>query len=341
MKKIITALAIFASTLVFSQVGIGTASPNSNSILDLTASDKALLIPRVANTNAIASPVNGMLIYDISENCFKGYANGSWSGCFGNTSPNLTPEQEFTNFNNSFNSISVSWLNPSVTSEPQIAASGRVGFGITNCFVDWVADAFDGAGWIFVNSTSLSDNPSSKLLPYTTNAASTGGAVTISSLLGGKKYFTNFSTNRKLFAFYAQSENITSLKFVSDSGIDSASLDAVTGNFLSSDGKYRCYYQCANGPSNDAFLIHMFFVKATESSFVTFEQTRQDYGSTIGNQSPALDDYAARIFWSTAGQVSRVYGLMAVKGDGASGPGSLPTNADMLLLADQFAAILP
>ena len=78
MKKIITALAIFASTIAFSQVGIGTTSPHSSSILDLTATDKALLIPRVANSNNIATPVNGMMIYAVNPKCFKAYQGGAW-----------------------------------------------------------------------------------------------------------------------------------------------------------------------------------------------------------------------------------------------------------------------
>lgn len=84
MKKIIfIVFAIFASTFTFSQVGIGTQSPHSSSILDLTATNKALLLPRVANTAAIASPVNGMMIYDMSSNCIKSYENNAWSPCFG------------------------------------------------------------------------------------------------------------------------------------------------------------------------------------------------------------------------------------------------------------------
>ena len=78
MKKTITALAIFASSIAFSQVGIGTASPHSSSILDLTASDKALLLPRVANSNNIATPVNGMMIYAVNPKCFKAYQDGAW-----------------------------------------------------------------------------------------------------------------------------------------------------------------------------------------------------------------------------------------------------------------------
>ena len=78
MKKIITALAIFASTIAFSQVGIGTTSPHSSSILDLTASDKALLLPRVAKIGDIAIPTDGMVFYHTKQKCFKGYQNTAW-----------------------------------------------------------------------------------------------------------------------------------------------------------------------------------------------------------------------------------------------------------------------
>jgi hypothetical protein len=81
MKKIFLLALILGSTVMFSQVGIGTTSPASSSILDLTATNKALLLTRVANTAAIASPVNGMMIYDVSVNCFKSYENGAWTNC--------------------------------------------------------------------------------------------------------------------------------------------------------------------------------------------------------------------------------------------------------------------
>ena len=62
-------------------LGIGTNTPSAGAILDLTATNKALLLTRVANTAAVTSPVNGMIIYDISSNCIKAYENGAWSGC--------------------------------------------------------------------------------------------------------------------------------------------------------------------------------------------------------------------------------------------------------------------
>ena len=59
-------------------VGIGTTAPHSSSILDLTATDKALLLPRLASIANITSPVDGMVFYHSVQKCFKGYANGTW-----------------------------------------------------------------------------------------------------------------------------------------------------------------------------------------------------------------------------------------------------------------------
>ena len=59
-------------------VGIGTTAPNSNAILDLSATNKAILLPRLANKANISLPVDGMVIYDTGKHCYRGYANGAW-----------------------------------------------------------------------------------------------------------------------------------------------------------------------------------------------------------------------------------------------------------------------
>lgn len=81
MKNIFLGMVLFMTVNLFAQVGIGTSSPNSNAILDLTSTNKALLLTRVANTAAVTSPVNGMIIYDISSACLKAYENNAWSSC--------------------------------------------------------------------------------------------------------------------------------------------------------------------------------------------------------------------------------------------------------------------
>lgn len=82
MKNLkITILFLGISILSIAQVGIGTTTPLAGSILELKASDKAFLLTRVATTAAVTTPVNGMMVYDISSNCIKGYQNGAWTGC--------------------------------------------------------------------------------------------------------------------------------------------------------------------------------------------------------------------------------------------------------------------
>ena len=72
---------LLTSVASFAQVGIGTNAPVPGSILELKAADKALLLTRVATTAAVTTPVNGMMVYDISTNCIKGYQNGAWTDC--------------------------------------------------------------------------------------------------------------------------------------------------------------------------------------------------------------------------------------------------------------------
>jgi hypothetical protein len=76
-----TFFLLFISGMSFSQMGIGTNTPATGSILELKAADKGLLLTRVATTAAVTTPVNGMMVYDISTNCIKGYQNGAWTGC--------------------------------------------------------------------------------------------------------------------------------------------------------------------------------------------------------------------------------------------------------------------
>lgn len=81
MKKTLLVLLLSLGQLLFAQTGIGTKTPQQNAILDLSATNKALLLPRVNNTSTIQTPVNGMVIYDKSSQCMKIYQDNAWSDC--------------------------------------------------------------------------------------------------------------------------------------------------------------------------------------------------------------------------------------------------------------------
>ncbi|MDW8273309.1 MAG: hypothetical protein RMJ53_03655 [Chitinophagales bacterium] len=80
--KIICVFPIFSLFFVYSQnnIGIGTNSPDPSSLLELFSSDKGLLIPRLTQAQrlSINNPANGLLVYDINDNCFYYYNGLSW-----------------------------------------------------------------------------------------------------------------------------------------------------------------------------------------------------------------------------------------------------------------------
>ena len=58
-------------------MGIGTLNPDPSSALEISALDKGILIPRIADTNSIFSPAAGLLIYLTTNNAFY-YFNGNY-----------------------------------------------------------------------------------------------------------------------------------------------------------------------------------------------------------------------------------------------------------------------
>jgi len=76
MKKILfLALMLVSFLTANAQVGIGTTNPHASSILDLTSNSKGLLVPRMDTTdrNNIASPANGLTIFNTDEQCYNFY----------------------------------------------------------------------------------------------------------------------------------------------------------------------------------------------------------------------------------------------------------------------------
>ena len=69
------------SANIYSQVGIGTLTPNASAMLDVESTTKGLLTPRMtsAERTAISNPANGLLVYDTTENAFYFYKSATWT----------------------------------------------------------------------------------------------------------------------------------------------------------------------------------------------------------------------------------------------------------------------
>jgi len=82
---LLTALLLMTGIASFAQdnVAINTsgASPDGSAMLDITSTDKGLLIPRMTTSQrtGISSPATGLMVYDTDENSFWYYDGGSWA----------------------------------------------------------------------------------------------------------------------------------------------------------------------------------------------------------------------------------------------------------------------
>jgi len=79
MKNIFFAFLLLLSTISFSQVGIGTTTPDASSVLDITATDAGLLIPRMLQSerDAIQDPATGLMVYQTNNTPGFYYYDGS------------------------------------------------------------------------------------------------------------------------------------------------------------------------------------------------------------------------------------------------------------------------
>jgi len=80
MKKSLFFLYVLISTICFSQVGIGTSTPNNKSILDIESKTTGVLMPRLTGAERDAidpesssdpSGVDGLLIYNTDTDCYN------------------------------------------------------------------------------------------------------------------------------------------------------------------------------------------------------------------------------------------------------------------------------
>ena len=87
-KKLFSILLLFTSVLTQAQTGIGTTTPNASAKLDVYATNKGFLPPRVTLTSAtdattIATPAEGLLVYNVgSVGLQSGYYywnGGNWA----------------------------------------------------------------------------------------------------------------------------------------------------------------------------------------------------------------------------------------------------------------------
>jgi len=79
-------LGNFISILTFSQIGIGTITPNASAQLDVSSSNKGFLPPRLTTfeRNAIANPAAGLVVFNTTTKNIEFYSGTAWVELNGN-----------------------------------------------------------------------------------------------------------------------------------------------------------------------------------------------------------------------------------------------------------------
>lgn len=91
MKTLVLALLLGCLTITecFAQgtaINTGGSPPDPSAILDVSAANKGLLVPRMSSggRDSIANPAEGLLVYNITTRCFNFYRSGNWFELCGN-----------------------------------------------------------------------------------------------------------------------------------------------------------------------------------------------------------------------------------------------------------------
>jgi hypothetical protein len=139
-NKIIYLLAL--STIVVcnsvtaqNNVGIGTTTPNSNSILEMQSTTQGVLVPRMTTIQrlAIAAPTEGLMVYDIDADCFFFYEAtvAAWKNlCSAATGP---AGPAGANGTNGTNGISCWDTNGNGVNDPSEDTNGDAAFNALDC----------------------------------------------------------------------------------------------------------------------------------------------------------------------------------------------------------------
>ena len=188
MKRVLIILTlILTKQMVYSQVGIGTTSPDNSSVLDVSSTQKGILFPRmtIVQRDAITAPAKGLTIYNLDENCLQinlgSSSSPNWSCIRGGASTSVVSDCNTNGFEGEFvngvaltasNKFSVTINNNSFTSD--VSMDLDVG--------DLVLHSVSGISVSSVNPTSITVSPgSSQLVEYTLTGTPTSAGVLIGS----------------------------------------------------------------------------------------------------------------------------------------------------------------
>lgn len=233
MKKLLLGLCLVTCTAIAqAQVGIGTATPDASAQLDISSSNKGILIPRVTQSNRPASPVTGLLIFQTDGTPGFYYYNGTAWKMLDLVGNNWSINGNSTTGSNSSNFIGST--DGSLTFKASGQRSGLIDLGAGLTFFGFQAGFNNGSIYnTAIGYLALYTNVSghhNTALGLESMLSSNGGSY--NSAMGNNSLYTNTSGSyNTAIGNSSLSNNITGSNNTavgSDSGPNSGSLDNTT-----------------------------------------------------------------------------------------------------------------
>ncbi|QNA43210.1 tail fiber domain-containing protein [Lacibacter sediminis] len=198
------------------KVGIGTTNPSASAVLDISSTDKGVLIPRMtlAQRNAITSPATSLLIYQTDNTPGYYYYNGTvWASITTNTN-NLWSVDGNTGTNPSTNFIGTVDNQPLVfkinnQTAGFLRSDGNVAFGLNALVLNTNGIHNTGMGWMALNhNTTGFNNTASGTEALTNNTTgSNNTAIGMGSLTTNNTGSSNTATGAYALQFNTSSGN--------------------------------------------------------------------------------------------------------------------------------------
>jgi len=230
--KFLFAFAILSLGIANAQVGINTTSPNASAALDITSTDKGLLIPRMttAQRTAIATPVEGLSVYDTTTKSNWQYNGTAWT----NASPDMRSVNSGSHITNDAG-VGGTGINSGGTNVIAIGASA--GFANTASNIIAIGASSLVANTTGTNNIGLGGGTLNKNTTGNNNVA-VGSNSQISNVTGGN----NVSMGGQSLRFNTGSNNVA-MGNLSMFGV----ADLSTGSFNLAAGPYSLHRYTSGG----------------------------------------------------------------------------------------------
>ena len=298
MKHVLIGLALCLSIGATAQnVGIGTPSPNANAKLDITATDKGLLIPRMDSVHRKAIPNTvGLLVYDSTTKSFWVNNGVAWQNMAASASGwSLTGNSGTTddNFLGTRDNRPLNFITANIP-------SGKIDKSVTSLGRGAYSAASDPAALRFI--VAIGDKALSNSGPNTINNTAVGSAALSANING--------AYNTAVGAMALTSATEASL----NTAVGSAALSANTTG------------------SNNTAIGALALTSATEALYNTAVGQGSLSGTTTGSSNTAVGFWA--MVANNTGGGNSAFGFSALgenrtgTGNTAIGRGSLGTNTD-------------